>query len=55
MIKLFFRTPSTSADRCLVAVEFGSKKAGYNIDRQTEEKYTDSGREAFEKYTGYAI
>ncbi|KAL7899564.1 hypothetical protein HDV64DRAFT_246664 [Trichoderma sp. TUCIM 5745] len=34
------------------AFGMGSKKAGYNIDRSTQEKITDTGREIFEKVTG---
>jgi hypothetical protein len=35
-----------------LAFGMGSKKAGYNIDRSTQEKITDTGREMFEKVTG---
>ena len=28
-------------------------KSGYKIDRQTQEKITDGGRDAYEKYSGY--
>lgn len=30
----------------------GSKKAGYNMNRNTQEKITDAGREMYEKVTG---
>lgn len=30
-----------------------SKKAGYNIDPSTQEKITDGGRGAYEKFSGY--
>jgi hypothetical protein len=29
-----------------------SKKAGYNMDRETQEKFTDQGRAFYEKSTG---
>lgn len=29
-----------------------SKKSGHNIDRNTQEKITDGGRQAYEKATG---
>lgn len=36
-----------------IAFDFGAKKSGHNINRSTEEKITDAGREAYEKLTGY--
>lgn len=35
-----------------LAFGMGSKKAGYNIDRNTQEKITDAGRNMYEKVTG---
>ncbi|KAF4126236.1 hypothetical protein GMORB2_1482 [Geosmithia morbida] len=40
------------ADKAFAA---GIKKSGYNIDRNTQEKITDFGREQFEKATGHVI
>ncbi|KAH6605794.1 hypothetical protein Trco_004947 [Trichoderma cornu-damae] len=34
------------------AFAMGSKKADYNIDRNTQEKITDTGRSMYEKATG---
>ncbi|KAJ5398683.1 hypothetical protein N7465_009172 [Penicillium sp. CMV-2018d] len=33
----------------------GVKKSGYNIDRSTQEKITDGGRAAYEKYSGKPV
>lgn len=33
-------------------IGFVSKKAGYNIDRNTEEKIGDGMRNTYEKYSG---
>lgn len=30
----------------------GAKKGGYNIDRNTQEKITDTGRSMYEKASG---
>ncbi|KAL7924802.1 hypothetical protein ACQKWADRAFT_285990 [Trichoderma austrokoningii] len=37
------------------AFGMGSKKAGYNIDRSTQEKITDAGRDVYEKVTGKQV
>ncbi|PNP40823.1 hypothetical protein TGAM01_v202613 [Trichoderma gamsii] len=34
------------------AFGMGSKKAGYNMNRNTQEKITDAGRSMYEKVTG---
>lgn len=36
----------------LLAFDAGSKKFGYNVNRDTSEKITDGARGAFEKATG---
>ncbi|KAJ2971195.1 hypothetical protein NQ176_g7816 [Zarea fungicola] len=36
-------------------IGFVSKKAGYNIDRNTEEKIGDGMRNAYEKYSGNKV
>ncbi|TQV92958.1 hypothetical protein V2A60_003723 [Cordyceps javanica] len=36
-------------------IGFASKKAGYNIDRNTEEKIGDGMRNAYEKYSGNKV
>ena len=35
-----------------IAFAAGSKQSGYNIDPKTQEKITDGGREAYEKFSG---
>lgn len=35
-----------------LAFDAGSKKFGYNVNRETSEKITDGARGAFEKATG---
>ncbi|KND86827.1 hypothetical protein TOPH_08565 [Tolypocladium ophioglossoides CBS 100239] len=43
-------------DRCArSAFDFASKKSGHNLDRNTQEKITDSGRSAYEKATGNKV
>ncbi|KAJ5677125.1 uncharacterized protein N7477_002758 [Penicillium maclennaniae] len=37
------------------AFGFASKKSGHNMDRSTQEKITDAGREAYEKATGKTV
>ncbi|PTB44194.1 uncharacterized protein TrAFT101_002757 [Trichoderma asperellum] len=37
------------------AFGMGTKKAGYNMDRNTQEKITDAGREMYEKVTGSKV
>jgi hypothetical protein len=37
------------------AFAFGAKKSGHNMDRSTEEKITDAGRETYEKLTGKTV
>ncbi|OAA70786.1 hypothetical protein LEL_09377 [Akanthomyces lecanii RCEF 1005] len=36
-------------------IGFASKKAGYNMDRNTEEKIGDGMRNAYEKYSGSKV
>lgn len=40
------------ANETVIAFGMGTKKAGYNVNRSTQEKITDTGREIFEKVTG---
>jgi hypothetical protein len=40
-------------DNGQLAFAFASDKAGLKVDRQTQEKITDGGRDAYEKYSGY--
>ncbi|KAJ5204406.1 uncharacterized protein N7498_005285 [Penicillium cinerascens] len=37
------------------AFDFAAKKSGHNMDRSTEEKITDAGRNAYEKLTGNKV
>ncbi|KAM0525654.1 hypothetical protein ACHAPE_000364 [Trichoderma viride] len=37
------------------AFGMGSKKAGYNMNRNTQEKITDAGRNMYEKVTGKQV
>ncbi|KAJ4419475.1 hypothetical protein N0V82_004920 [Gnomoniopsis sp. IMI 355080] len=37
------------------AFDFGSKKAGHPMDRNTSEKITDGARSAYEKVTGKPV
>jgi hypothetical protein len=37
------------------AFAFASDKSGYKIDRNTQEKITDGGRDAYEKYSGNKV
>lgn len=36
----------------ILGIGFASKKAGYNVDRNTEEKIGDGMRGAYEKFSG---
>lgn len=40
-------------NQCTAAFGFAANKSGHNVDRNTEEKITDAGRNAYEKMTGY--
>ncbi|KAM3507680.1 hypothetical protein MY10362_001621 [Beauveria mimosiformis] len=49
---------STNADKqdyLDKGIGFASKKAGYNIDRNTEEKIGDGARGAYEKFSGSKV
>ncbi|OQD70228.1 hypothetical protein PENDEC_c025G05574 [Penicillium decumbens] len=37
------------------AFGFAASKSGHNVDRSTEEKITDAGRNAYEKMTGKKV
>ncbi|KAF3763403.1 hypothetical protein M406DRAFT_323154, partial [Cryphonectria parasitica EP155] len=37
------------------AFDFGAKKSGHTVDRNTSEKITDGAREMFEKATGKQV
>ncbi|KAJ5795147.1 hypothetical protein N7457_001746 [Penicillium paradoxum] len=47
--------PQQTDDYLDKAFAAGVKKAGYNLDRDTQEKITDGAREAYEKFTGKHI
>ncbi|KZZ94278.1 hypothetical protein AAL_05245 [Moelleriella libera RCEF 2490] len=42
-------------DKARTAFSMGVKKSGHNIDRNTQEKITDSGRGAYESVTGKQV